>query len=87
MTNLTKIREAGIDPIRTVIIGRCEGTLWSPMLLKDVDNTEIPFLIYSPDGETWAVEMIAPYEGNETALDTEDDVYELWDVNRLRFGK
>jgi hypothetical protein len=73
MSILGKLKELGIEPLSTVIIGRCEGTEWQPMILKDISLTKwAAFQIYGPDGEDWSVEMIAPLEGNEDRIGTED---------------
>lgn len=86
MTYLEKLSKAGIKPITTVIIGRCEYTGWTPMILKDVVDGYCPFRVYTPDDEDWGIEMIAPYEGNEELLETEEDAEDMWDYDRLRIN-
>jgi len=76
--------KSGLDPLYRVVLGRCEGTLWSPMILKTVEPDLIcPFKMYSIDGEDWDIEYIAPLLGNESAIDTEDDVFDLWDFKTV----
>jgi len=80
---LEKLRMSGIKLHATICVGRCENTQWVPVVLKDVVEGYAPFIVHSPDDTKWDIEMIAPFEGNEMAVYTEDDVFDLWDETRL----
>ena len=71
-----------IEPMTPVIVRDNEDRSWRARLFEELNKPPVllhPFKTFDED-----FSQLAPLAGNESAIGTKNDVFELWDADRLK---
>lgn len=70
------LKRRGYEINKTALLARCEGSRWTPSILKDVNpDAYIAFEVWGDDNHGMEAEYLAKLEGNEHFIDTEADIF------------